>query len=110
MVHRRHLLRLLESYLARHPEEQAPVHHARRRPRTGAPPERGVDGAPVVRAAAADDGPDGEEPAPHGEEDAHRPGEILMIEWSEQHELIRQTFRRFVEAEIKPNLRELEHG
>ena len=33
-----------------------------------------------------------------------------MIEWSEQHELIRQTFRRFVEAEIKPNLRELEHG
>src|SRR5206468_3986218 len=36
--------------------------------------------------------------------------ESRMIEWSEQHELIRETFRRLVEAEIKPNLRELEHG
>ena len=33
-----------------------------------------------------------------------------MIEWSEQHEAIRDTFRRFVEAEIKPRLAELEHG
>jgi alkylation response protein AidB-like acyl-CoA dehydrogenase len=33
-----------------------------------------------------------------------------MIEWGEQHEAIRDTFRRFVEAEIKPRLGELEHG
>ncbi len=33
-----------------------------------------------------------------------------MIEWSEQHELIRTTVRRFIEAEIVPNLEALEHG
>jgi hypothetical protein len=33
-----------------------------------------------------------------------------MIEWNEQHVLIRDTFRRFIEAEIKPNLEALEHG
>jgi alkylation response protein AidB-like acyl-CoA dehydrogenase len=33
-----------------------------------------------------------------------------MIEWSEQHLVIRDMVRRFVEAEIKPNLAELEHG
>ncbi len=33
-----------------------------------------------------------------------------MIEWSEQHEMIRDTVRRFVEAEIVPNLEALEHG
>ena len=33
-----------------------------------------------------------------------------MIEWSETHLAIRDMFRRFVEAEIKPNLVELEHG
>lgn len=33
-----------------------------------------------------------------------------MIEWSEQHLMIRDTVRRFVEAEIVPNLEELEHG
>jgi len=33
-----------------------------------------------------------------------------MIEWSETHRSIRDMIRRFVEAEIKPNLRELEHG
>ena len=33
-----------------------------------------------------------------------------MIEWSEQHEMIRETVRRFVDAEIVPNLEELEHG
>src|SRR3954470_15700424 len=33
-----------------------------------------------------------------------------MIEWSEMHLAIRDAFRRFVEAEIKPNLKELEHG
>ena len=33
-----------------------------------------------------------------------------MIEWSEQHLLIRDMVRRFVEAEIKPRLGELEHG
>jgi alkylation response protein AidB-like acyl-CoA dehydrogenase len=33
-----------------------------------------------------------------------------MIEWSEQHEAIRDAFRRFVEAEIKPHLAEYEHG
>jgi len=33
-----------------------------------------------------------------------------MIEWSEQHLMIRDAVRRFVEAEIKPNLEQLEHG
>ena len=33
-----------------------------------------------------------------------------MIQWSEQHEMIRDAVRRFVEAEIVPNLEELEHG
>ncbi|MDG2308753.1 MAG: acyl-CoA dehydrogenase family protein [Candidatus Binatia bacterium] len=33
-----------------------------------------------------------------------------MIEWSEQHEAMRDAFKKFVEAEIKPNLEELEHG
>ena len=33
-----------------------------------------------------------------------------MIEWSEQHQMIRETVRRFVDEEIVPNLEELEHG
>src|SRR5512145_278077 len=33
-----------------------------------------------------------------------------MLEWSEQHLMIRDMVRRFVEAEIKPNLEALEHG
>ena len=33
-----------------------------------------------------------------------------MIEWSEQHEMIRDAMKRFVEEEIVPNLEELEHG
>jgi acyl-CoA dehydrogenase len=33
-----------------------------------------------------------------------------MIEWSETHITIRDAFRRFVEAQIVPNLEELEHG
>ncbi len=33
-----------------------------------------------------------------------------MIEWSEQHQMIRQAVRRFVESEIAPHLEELEHG
>lgn len=33
-----------------------------------------------------------------------------MIEWSETHQAIRDAFRRFVEAEVKPHLDELEHG
>jgi alkylation response protein AidB-like acyl-CoA dehydrogenase len=33
-----------------------------------------------------------------------------MIEWSEQHEMIRDAVKRFVEEEIVPNLEELEHG
>ncbi len=33
-----------------------------------------------------------------------------MIEWSEQHQMIRDAVRRFMEAEIEPNLEELEHG
>ena len=33
-----------------------------------------------------------------------------MIEWSEQHEMIRETVRRFIQEEIVPNLEELEHG
>ncbi|HUI25530.1 MAG TPA: acyl-CoA dehydrogenase family protein, partial [Candidatus Kryptonia bacterium] len=33
-----------------------------------------------------------------------------MIEWNEQHLMIRDAIRRFIEAEIKPHLEELEHG
>jgi len=33
-----------------------------------------------------------------------------MFEWSEQHEVIRDMVRRFVEAEVKPRLMEFEHG
>jgi len=33
-----------------------------------------------------------------------------MIEWSEQHLMIRDAVRRFVEAEIVPHVEELEHG
>jgi acyl-CoA dehydrogenase len=33
-----------------------------------------------------------------------------MIEWSEQHQMIRDAVRRFIETEIVPNLEELEHG
>jgi alkylation response protein AidB-like acyl-CoA dehydrogenase len=33
-----------------------------------------------------------------------------VIEWSEQHLMIRDAVRRFVESEIVPNLEELEHG
>jgi alkylation response protein AidB-like acyl-CoA dehydrogenase len=33
-----------------------------------------------------------------------------MIEWSEQHQLMRDAVRKFVEAEIAPNLEEFEHG
>jgi alkylation response protein AidB-like acyl-CoA dehydrogenase len=33
-----------------------------------------------------------------------------MIEWSEQHLMIRDAVRKFVEAEIAPNIEELEHG
>ena len=33
-----------------------------------------------------------------------------MIEWSEQHVMIRDAIRKFIEVEIKPRLEELEHG
>ncbi len=33
-----------------------------------------------------------------------------MIEWNEQHLMIRDAIRRFIEAEIKPRVEELEHG
>ena len=33
-----------------------------------------------------------------------------MIEWSEEQQAIRDAIRKFVEAEIAPNLDELEHG
>jgi alkylation response protein AidB-like acyl-CoA dehydrogenase len=33
-----------------------------------------------------------------------------MIEWSEQHKAVQQMMRRFIEAEIKPQLEQLEHG
>jgi len=33
-----------------------------------------------------------------------------MIEWSEQHLMIRDAIRKFIEAEIKPRVEELEHG
>ncbi len=33
-----------------------------------------------------------------------------MIEWSESHQMIRDAIRKFVEAEIKPRIEELEHG
>ena len=33
-----------------------------------------------------------------------------MIAWSEQHEMVRDAIRKFIDAEIVPNLEELEHG
>ena len=33
-----------------------------------------------------------------------------MIEWSEQHQMIRDAVRRFIEAEVVPNVEALEHG
>jgi hypothetical protein len=33
-----------------------------------------------------------------------------MIEWSEQHQMIRDVVRRFIDAEVVPNVEELEHG
>ncbi len=33
-----------------------------------------------------------------------------MIEWSEQHQMIRDALRRFIEAEIAPQVEALEHG
>ncbi|NUO50114.1 MAG: acyl-CoA/acyl-ACP dehydrogenase [Polyangiaceae bacterium] len=33
-----------------------------------------------------------------------------MIEWSETHKAIRDMVKKFVDTEVKPNLRELEHG
>jgi alkylation response protein AidB-like acyl-CoA dehydrogenase len=33
-----------------------------------------------------------------------------VIEWSEQHRMVRDAVRRFVEAEVVPRLAELEHG
>ena len=33
-----------------------------------------------------------------------------MIEWSEQHLMIRDAIRKFVETEIKPRREEFEHG
>jgi acyl-CoA dehydrogenase len=33
-----------------------------------------------------------------------------MYEWSDEHQMVRDAIRSFVEAEIKPNLEELEHG
>jgi alkylation response protein AidB-like acyl-CoA dehydrogenase len=33
-----------------------------------------------------------------------------MIEWSEQHEMVREVVRRFVQDEIVPNVEALEHG
>ena len=33
-----------------------------------------------------------------------------MIEWSEEHQAIRDALRKFIEAEIKPRLEEFEHG
>jgi alkylation response protein AidB-like acyl-CoA dehydrogenase len=33
-----------------------------------------------------------------------------MIEWNEQHQMIRDAVRRFVEAEVVPNVEALEHG
>ena len=33
-----------------------------------------------------------------------------MIQWSEQHDMMRDMVRRFIEAEIVPNIAEFEHG
>ncbi len=33
-----------------------------------------------------------------------------MIEWNEQHQMIQDMVRKFVEAEVVPNLEQLEHG
>lgn len=33
-----------------------------------------------------------------------------MYEWSDEHQMMRDTVRQFAEAEIVPHLEELEHG
>ena len=33
-----------------------------------------------------------------------------MIEWSEMHLAIRDTMRRFVETEVVPRIKDIEHG
>ena len=33
-----------------------------------------------------------------------------MFEWSDEHKMVQQALRQFIEAEIKPNLEQLEHG
>ncbi|HEV3132588.1 MAG TPA: acyl-CoA dehydrogenase family protein, partial [Acidimicrobiales bacterium] len=33
-----------------------------------------------------------------------------MFEWSEEQLMVRDAIRRFIEAEVVPNLEELEHG
>ena len=33
-----------------------------------------------------------------------------MIEWTPEQESYREALRRFIEAEIEPNIEELEHG
>src|SRR3954452_18125615 len=33
-----------------------------------------------------------------------------MFEWSDEHQMVREAIRQFIEKEIKPNLEELEHG
>jgi alkylation response protein AidB-like acyl-CoA dehydrogenase len=47
---------------------------------------------------------------PSQPEHDHRLGGVPMIEWNESHVMIRDMVRRFIEAEIVPNLEELEHG
>jgi alkylation response protein AidB-like acyl-CoA dehydrogenase len=37
-------------------------------------------------------------------------GNQHVIQWSEQHEMMRDMVRRFIEAEIVPHIEELEHG
>src|SRR5688572_28802622 len=37
-------------------------------------------------------------------------GNQSVIQWSEQHQMMRDMVRRFIEAEIVPHIEELEHG
>ena len=53
----------------------------------------------------------GQRRPPLGSRRHHPKGETgRMYRWSDEHVMVRDAIRQFVEKEIKPNLDELEHG
>src|SRR5581483_8349592 len=106
--------------LALLPEGPRGALRARPRVRSTEPPEGQPEARRARRARREDAGPVPRRPE-HGTRDVrverHRAlpargirSDAGMIEWSEQHQMIRDMFRRFVDAEIKPRLEEFEHG